>query len=271
MAQPLEPVTTLTLVAMAIVTWKGLSDRSFQNRFMDSSQAIWKRREYYRMFTSGFLHGNWMHFALNATVLYGAGMMIERRFGSLQFALIFGLSILGGSLVSNLIHRKEEYCGVGASGGGSGIILAAVFLFPGAELSFPPMPMWMFALLFIGISVYGAHKSLGNIGHAAHLGGALTGLLLAPLLVFTQVKDEASMYIGFMIIIVGGLLYLERDSFAWLQRKKCVRKKRKTPAPPSQASDRVNSLLDKISREGIHSLSAEEKAFLKRSANRGDS
>ena len=50
------------------------------------------------------------------------------------------------------------------------------------------MPAYLFALLWIGFSVYGMKSKLGNIGHEAHLGGAVGGFLSTLLLIDGSAK-----------------------------------------------------------------------------------
>ena len=69
-----------------------------------------------------------------------------------------------------------------------------------------PIPAWIFAILYLGYSVYGMKNQLGNIGHAAHLGGAILGLILA--VVFDpEVLHENGLYIGIMAIPIAALGY----------------------------------------------------------------
>ena len=44
------------------------------------------------------------------------------------------------------------------------------------------IPSWLFGIIFILISVYGIRARLGNIGHEAHLGGAIAGILISVML-----------------------------------------------------------------------------------------
>ena len=99
----------------------------------------------------------------------------------LVLPLIYAVSILGGNILSLLVYRNTHYRALGASGGVCGIIYASVFLLPGGSiyiLPIPfPIPSWTYAILFLLISIYGMRSGRGNIGHVAHLGGALIGLL----------------------------------------------------------------------------------------------
>ena len=118
--------------------------------------------------------------------LYLFGSTIERFLGARDFLTIYFGSIVGGSLLSLLIHRRHDYRAYGASGGVCGIIFAHIFLFPGGSISFFPfpygIPSWLYAICFMLGSFYGMKAQRDNIGHDAHLGGAILGLLITAAL-----------------------------------------------------------------------------------------
>jgi membrane associated rhomboid family serine protease len=71
---------------------------------------------------------------------------------------------------------------LGASGAVSGIVFAAILVDPEMNLylMFIPIgiPAWLFGIAYIFYSIYGIRSQAGNIGHEAHLGGAIVGLLI---------------------------------------------------------------------------------------------
>ena len=75
--------------------------------------------EYWRLFTSMFLHVGLLHLAFNMWCLLAAGPMIERFFGNLAFAVVYVISGLGGSLASTAVHPL--LVSAGASGAIFGI------------------------------------------------------------------------------------------------------------------------------------------------------
>jgi membrane associated rhomboid family serine protease len=74
------------------------------------------------------------------------------------------------------------YRSLGASGSVSGVLFSAIVLHPDMGIVlFPvpvPIPGPVFAVAYVLLSIWGARRRLGNVGHEAHLGGALTGFLL---------------------------------------------------------------------------------------------
>ena len=75
-----------------------------------------------------------------------------------------------------------------------------------------PIPGWLFGIGYLAYSVYGMRRSLGNIGHAAHLGGAAIGLILAIAL-YPETLQYNTFYIGIItlpLIWLGYLAYKEK-------------------------------------------------------------
>src|SRR5690606_16232497 len=139
-------------------------------------------------FMSGFLHVDWTHLLFNMFSFYSFSISLERYLGSVEVAVIYFASLFGGDLLAMFIHRNHpNYRAVGASGAVSGIIFAAIAIFPGIQVSIFLIPIgipgWLFGACYVLYSMYGIRSSAGNIGHEAHLGGALVGLLTAILLV----------------------------------------------------------------------------------------
>ena len=134
------------------------------------------------LFSSGFLHTSWWHFGFNMIALTSFSWSLEMLFGVWKFLFIYFASLIGGGLLALYIHRNHgDYSAVGASGAISGVIMSSILLFPTVPIHFifmPPelgVPGWFFGLLFILVSIFGIKKQIGNIGHEAHLGGAITG------------------------------------------------------------------------------------------------
>jgi membrane associated rhomboid family serine protease len=82
---------------------------------------------------------------------------------------------------------------VGASGAVTGIVYSSIILFPEMKLIMLflpiPLPAYVFGICYLLYSIYGMNKNLGNIGHTAHFGGAIAGLLVT-ILIKPQIIDE---------------------------------------------------------------------------------
>ncbi|MGB9696066.1 MAG: rhomboid family intramembrane serine protease [Ignavibacteria bacterium] len=190
-----SPVAVTLLVANVLISlWAMFVRRDYYLYFAEKPYEIVHNKKYYQLITSAFLHADLFHLTFNMLALFSFGTYLESFFvtklgpqaGSLYFAIIYFVSLLTGSLLTTIFHfRNPHYIAVGASGAISGIIFSFILFFPKNQILifFIPMPAYMFAFLYIIISVIGMKSKFGNIGHEAHLGGAIGGLIATFLLV----------------------------------------------------------------------------------------
>ena len=140
---------------------------------------------FWQPFTHIFLHSTVWHLAFNLLALWFAGRAVEEWCGSLRLLLVFVLGGIGGGLLQVLLAPASLL--IGASGGVCAVLLAFCTLqpkLPITALLFFVIPIRMRAqtlgALIIAVSIVLPLLGLfGNIGHFAHLGGAITGLLVA--------------------------------------------------------------------------------------------
>jgi membrane associated rhomboid family serine protease len=189
------PVTlTLVFANVAISLWALFSNPIYMEKFSEWPYQIVHDKTYYQMITSAFLHANFAHLFFNMFALFTFGVTLESFFnelygeyiGSLYFVLIYFISLLCGSLFTVLLNYKNpHYVAVGASGAVSGIVFSYIIFSPTSEIYvlFIPMPAFVFAILWIAFSIYGMKTKLGNIGHEAHLGGAIGGVIATLILI----------------------------------------------------------------------------------------
>ncbi|TAE55270.1 MAG: rhomboid family intramembrane serine protease [Bacteroidetes bacterium] len=266
-------ISILLLLANTLVTYQGLNDRSFFDRYSFQIDGILIRKEYYRIISSGFLHVDWRHFILNMLTFYFFSYALEVKFGHALFLLLYFGSLAGGNLLALYIHRNHgDYHAVGASGAISGLIFASIAVFPGLilYLIFFPIPGWLFGLIYVLASIYGIKSQSDNIGHEAHLGGGLAGMLTAVSLDPYVVREN---YFEILCILVPSAVFLyllmrnpdfllvNRFSFPGSQQK-FYNKDEKYNYEQNQRKRELDRLLDKISRSGIGSLSAQERKRL---------
>jgi len=177
------PVTITVCIVTAIITQVALSKPAVLQRLLFKPEEILRKKEYDRLFSSALIHADWMHAGFNLFALYSFGSAIELIYGWKTLIVIYAFSVLGGSLLSLYLHRHHAYAALGASGGVSGVIFATIFLVPGTGVSlfFIPIaiPGNVFALVYLVGSFWGLRKKVGNIGHDAHFGGAIAGLVFA--------------------------------------------------------------------------------------------
>jgi membrane associated rhomboid family serine protease len=197
------------IIANVLMSMKGFKEYSFLDTYKFQVGKI-LNGEKVRMFTSGFLHVDWMHLAFNMYALYLFGDIVANILGATNFLIIYVGSLLVGNMYSLFYHKSEPYySAVGASGAVSGILYSAILLYPDMTLMmFPlpiPIPAYVFGVGYLLYSIYGMKKQLGNVGHSAHLGGAIGGFTIT-LLLFPRLISEHLSVVGLLAVPIILLL-----------------------------------------------------------------
>ncbi len=128
--------------------------------------------QWWRLVTSGFLHENLLHIGFNMYVLYILGQMLEPAIGRLRFGVIYGVSLLTGSLGALLVTPHSPT--VGASGAVFGIMGAAAVEMRAREI--PLMQSGVGGLILINLVI---SFTIPGISWGGHVGGLLGGALAA--------------------------------------------------------------------------------------------
>ncbi|WP_299063097.1 rhomboid family intramembrane serine protease [uncultured Polaribacter sp.] len=212
MMNNINQAVLMLIIANVLVSMKGFKDYAFLNKYKFQVGAILSG-EKIRVLTSGFLHADWMHLGFNMYALYLFGDIVATILGMPNFLIIYFGSLLAGSLYTIQYHKNEPYyTAVGASGAVSGIVYSSILLYPAMELYLffipIPIPGSIFGVGYLLYSIYGMKKQLGNVGHSAHLGGAIGGfvltLLLNPSIFTTDKLLVISLGIPIVLVLVFG-------------------------------------------------------------------
>lgn len=152
----------------------------------------------YQIVTHMFMHAGFMHLLFNMFGLYMFGSALEYYWGPKKFLFYYLFSGFGALLVHLLVWNLEvrsfdavEYAMflsrphsvLGASGAVFGLLMGFGYQFPNTRimLLFPPIPMKAkyFVIVFAAIELFmGMSPTQTGVAHFAHLGGALSGLIL---------------------------------------------------------------------------------------------
>ena len=190
----------IILIATIAMSYYGFNNATFFNRYMFNVGAV-QKGDYVRLISSGFLHANWEHLIFNMISLFFFYEVVTDSMGELLFVLIYFGSMLLGNVFSLQIYKRQSYySAIGASGAVSGIIFTAIALYPKAiKVNF--LPGWLFGALYFGYSVFMMFNPQkgDNLGHTAHIGGALFGLTVVVLYAPTIVMHNA-LYLGIMAL-----------------------------------------------------------------------
>jgi membrane associated rhomboid family serine protease len=240
-----------------INAWFALSVGGLQHGF------VWQ------LLTYQFMHGGLLHLVLNCWMIYVFGREVEETLGRNSFLTVYFTSgIIGGlfqALAGALLGGSFAAPTVGASAGASGLLAAFAMLYPERPLMlllFFIIPVSMrakFLLLFGGlVTLFGIIFPAGNIAHAAHLGGLLTGIVFVRYAMhwhwhWPRLRQTRLQPLRPLVKTAHGSATL------WNQSKARVDE----DMPPEEfLSKAVDPILDKISAHGIQSLTERERKIL---------
>lgn len=203
----------LLTIANIVVSMIGFRNRQFFEKYLFSVDRVLSNKEYFRLISSGFLHGSWMHLFFNMLTFYFFGPVLEAYWGSLVFLLLYFVSLIGSDLLSLYIHRHQgHYRSIGASGAVSGMLFSYVILAPDSLMSFLflpfiKIPAWLFGIIYTIYSIYGMRSQTDNVAHDAHIGGAMAGIVISVIL-----QPELLIERGWLVaLLLGGF-----GLFLWL-------------------------------------------------------
>mgnify|MGYP000627053601 FL=1 len=138
--------------------------------------------EYYRMFTSIFLHFGFSHLVNNMLMLGVMGWQLELVIGRIKFLIIYFAAGLGGNVLSALAElRNGDYAvSAGASGAIVGIIGSLLYIAVRNHGQIGNVS-GQGILIMVVLTLYYGFTSSG-VDNFAHIGGLAAGFVLAVLL-----------------------------------------------------------------------------------------
>jgi len=188
-------ILVLILIVTGTTSYMAFNNSEAFDKMKFNAYAIQKHRQWYRFFTYGFIHANWMHLIFNLYVLWAFGDIViqffQYYFGSLSNLYFIGLyfpAIALSSVWDFFRHRNDAYYNaVGASGAVSAVVFASIILYPQGKMGllFIPimLPSWIFGGLYLVYTIVMSKKQMDNIGHDAHFWGAIYGIVFTLLAV----------------------------------------------------------------------------------------
>ena len=227
----------------------------------------------WRFFTYMFLHGSVSHILFNMLGLWMFGTQIEALWGQRTFLLYYFVCGIGGSLLYGLFALLGIGGGsmVGASGAIFGLLLAYGMTYPDNRIylmGILPIKAKYMVVLYGMMELLSIPKGTG-VAHLAHLGGLLAGFIFIQITIPGLSKQMfkgnslGSYWKGAQAKRRMKVVRPEKSSFS--ESEKAQSK------PHSQGSTdqkRIDSILDKISKEGLQSLSDEEQELLRRAGRK---
>jgi len=179
-------ITTIIIVLTCIISFLAFNNPRLMNTLIFWPPAVSMRHQYYRFVTCGFIHADIMHLAFNMFTLYFFGKALELYYmGDLglqhyYYPVLYFTALIVANIPSYLKHQDDyNYRSLGASGAVCAVLFAFILLRPWAPIIVfvIKMPAIIYALLFLGYSIYMSRRGGDNVNHDAHLWGALFGIL----------------------------------------------------------------------------------------------
>lgn len=258
------------------------------DNFLVSPAGVLREYRIHTLFTSTISHRDLGHIFWNLLFFWGLGQDVERIYGYRNFLWLYvfcGVVASASQLGVEVLHHSGVPA-LGASGAVMGVALVAAFFDPNRPivLYLVTLPLKWVVGLYVMMDIFGALDGGGPVANAAHLGGALAGVLYYKLdlrLFASPGRSDVGLWNSLkrMFRRKPSLRVRERDVPEELPREPVAKAERVGRAaagssrPPPRNVDvatsrRVDELLGKISREGIGALTDEERTFLKESSQK---
>lgn len=268
----LSATTLLILINLGVFLLQIAFNRSYRfHEWFPLSVEGLRHGYVWQLLTYQFLHGSWTHILLNCWGIYVFGRVVEQALGRRRFWQLYLTSGAAGGILQVIatLGWRGHFGGVvvGASAGLFGLIAAFATMYPRERLLliFPPVTLQAKTLLTISgiMAVFGmlfpnllAVIGLGsNVAHAAHMGGMLGGILYVRLLrrklgywPGEEPEPPKRSWFGFgkdKPSSPGGATHIDAEDVS-----------------DNYVASKVDPILDKITRHGIHSLTERERRTL---------
>lgn len=240
---------------------------------------ILENNQYYRLWSALWIHNHWTHLLLNVLMLLCLGYATEGPLDTPSFLFVFLVSAVGGNALALYVSRDDQSGqphAVGAAGGISGVLMASLTLSPSLTLNISSLafslPLWPLAVAFLAVSVFALRPHRGTTNHNAHLGGAILGLLFSPIVAPESL--QTTLWLAAVLLLPTVVLFyalvkapdvIPTGSFALADQPRAIRNWRSVSQDEHNLvslEDELDTLLDRITQNGYHNLSDQERERL---------
>jgi len=205
-----------------------------------------------------FLHGGVFHLLWNMLALWVFGCDVERRWGTRRFVRFYLLGGLSAAACTLVVALMNEQMAVSPTIGASGAVLAVLAAY---AIMFPDNRITLLFMLVLPITMKAKTLAIGYT--------VITVLIILS----TPVGSDGVAHFAHLGGLAFGYLYVKHgDSFEMaLRRRRARRSEQRLWARAEQREEtekfmreEVDPILDKISRQGVESLTRRERAILRR-------
>ena len=184
-------ITLILVIITCIISISGFSQQKVVDDMIFYPPAITRRNQYYRFITHGFVHADGIHLAFNMLAFYSFGEGLETVFkfscvfgkmANVYYLLLYFTALIVASLPDYFKYRDSyHFRSLGASGAVSAVVFSMIIFFPQSPIGllFLPLqiPGYIFAIIYLGITVYLDKRGGSRINHSAHFWGAAYGVV----------------------------------------------------------------------------------------------
>lgn len=186
-------ISTILVIVTIGISLLAFSKDEYMGKLIFNPYMIDKHKQWYRFISSGFIHADVIHLAVNMFVLFSFGGIIEQYFNAYfedRASYYYILLYFGGMITAviptfNKNKNNMYYNGLGASGAVSAVIFAFILLEPMQRICLYGilcLPSIIFGVAYLIYCYYMGKKGKDNVNHDAHLWGALFGFFFTVLL-----------------------------------------------------------------------------------------
>lgn len=247
-------VTTLILINVGVFLVDVLVENHALEAYLGVTADVFRKPwNLWQLVTAGFYHAGFWHLFWNMFGLWMFGTDVEGIYGRKEFLRIYLTMVIVSSLVWVLATNTVRHGSImyGASGAVVGVTVLYILHFPARQICMWGvfcLPAWVWGTVFIAQDLLGVSHRGDHIAHEAHLAGAAFGAIYY--------------YTGWNL----GRWLPSRFSLKALKPRPKLRVHE--PDHDESFSDQVDRILEKISREGEASLTAQERHTLEDASRR---
>ncbi|MCR6486176.1 rhomboid family intramembrane serine protease [Amycolatopsis sp. OK19-0408] len=203
-------LATQAILAINVVVFLGtvLQARSLNDNQQSSlfqlgvlwGQATFGADEWWRLFTSGFLHYGPIHIAVNMFSLWMMGRALEPVFGKTRYLALYFVSMLGASTAVLLFDNLD-----GGTAGASGALFGLMGAYAVIVLKLRLNPTGLIITLALNAFIT---FGVANISILGHVGGLVTGALVTVAILYAPQARQATYQVAGIAILVAAMIGL---------------------------------------------------------------
>jgi membrane associated rhomboid family serine protease len=192
--------TFIIIAITCVVSFVAFGNPKVMDELIFWPPAVTRKHDYSRFIGYGLVHANGSHLLFNMMTLYFFGRTMEgiinAQLGAYGFGFFYVLGLIVSILPTYFQHRDDEnYRSLGASGAVSAVLFAYILFQPWSMIYFYfalPIPAIVYAVLYVGYTIWANRRGGGRINHSAHLWGAAYGVAF----VLVMKPEVLSLFVG---------------------------------------------------------------------------